>query len=39
MLCFYFYDAEFKAVIDIKKLELIEGSLPRRALELALDWA
>ena len=29
--------AEFKAVVDIKKLELIEGSLPRRAQELALD--
>lgn len=28
-----------KRVIDIKKLELIEGSLPRRAQELALDWA
>jgi hypothetical protein len=31
--------AEYKAVIDIKRLELIEGSLPRRALNLALDWA
>lgn len=31
--------AEFKAVIDIKKLELIERSLPCRAQELALDWA
>ena len=31
--------AEFKAIIDIKKLELIEGSLPRRAQELVLDWA
>lgn len=30
---------EFKAAIDIKKLELMEGNLPRRALELVLDWA
>lgn len=31
--------AEFNAVIDINKLQLIEGYLPRRALELVLDWA
>jgi len=31
--------AEFKAVIDINRLQLIEGRLPRRALELVLDWA
>ena len=31
--------AEFKATIDIEKLEIIEGNLPRRALELILDWA
>ncbi|MCI1016853.1 DUF4160 domain-containing protein [Herbaspirillum sp. C7C2] len=31
--------AEYKAVIDLKKLLLIEGELPRRALELVLDWA
>ncbi len=30
---------EFKASIDIKTLEVIEGKLPRRALELVLDWA
>ncbi len=30
---------EGKAVIDIQKLELIEGKLPRRALNLVLDWA
>ncbi|MEI6789821.1 MAG: DUF4160 domain-containing protein [Myxococcaceae bacterium] len=29
----------FKAVIDIKKLCLLEGKLPRRAEELVLDWA
>ena len=31
--------AEFKAVIDIKQLEVVEGRLPRRALGLVLDWA
>jgi hypothetical protein len=31
--------AEHKAIIDIRRLELIQGSLPRRALNLALDWA
>jgi len=30
--------AEYKAIIDIKNLKLIEGKLPRRALGLALDW-
>lgn len=29
---------EFKAVIDIKKMVLTEGKLPRRALNLVLDW-
>ncbi len=31
--------AEFKGTIDIGKLEMIEGDLPRRALLLILDWA
>lgn len=31
--------AEYKGSIDIKKLKLIEGDLPKRALELILDWA
>jgi len=31
--------AEQRAVIDIRTLEVIEGRLPRRALELVLDWA
>lgn len=31
--------AEYKGIIDISKLEMIEGDLPRRALELILDWA
>jgi hypothetical protein len=30
---------EHKAVIDIQRLEVIEGRLPRRALSLVLDWA
>ena len=30
---------EFKAVIAIQSLEVMEGKLPRRALELVLDWA
>ncbi len=30
---------EYKAVIDIKRLVLIDGDLPRRALNLVLDWA
>ena len=31
--------AEFQATIDIERLTVVEGSLPRRALELVLDWA
>ena len=31
--------AEFQATIDIEKLTVLEGHLPRRALELVLDWA
>lgn len=30
---------EFKAVIDINALSLLNGKLPRRALNLVLDWA
>jgi hypothetical protein len=30
---------EYRAVINIHTLEVIEGKLPRRALELVLDWA
>ncbi len=30
---------EFEAAIDIHALSVIRGSLPRRALQLALDWA
>ena len=28
-----------KASVDIKSLEILEGFLPRRALNLVLDWA
>jgi hypothetical protein len=29
----------FKGIIDIKLLQMIEGDLPRRALNLIIDWA
>lgn len=28
-----------KATVDIKELRILEGSLPRRAQQLVLDWA
>ena len=31
--------AEFEATIDIQSLTLSDGKLPRRALNLTLDWA
>ena len=31
--------AEYQATIDIEALSVLEGWLPRRALELVLDWA
>jgi Domain of unknown function (DUF4160) len=31
--------AEVEALIDIQTLDVIEGSLPRRALALVLEWA
>jgi hypothetical protein len=30
---------EFKAVVNIQELTIMEGSLPRRAQQLVLDWA
>lgn len=30
---------EFQAVVDIRKLVVMEGELPRRATALVLDWA
>lgn len=29
---------EFPAAVDIRALQVLEGRLPRRALQLALDW-
>lgn len=29
---------EHKAIVDIESLNVLDGSLPRRALELTLDW-
>lgn len=31
--------AEFEAQIDIRNLKVMEGSLPKRALALVLEWA
>jgi hypothetical protein len=36
---FHVQYAEYKATVDIRSLALSEGNLPRRALELVLDWA
>ena len=30
---------KFKGIVDIQQLKIIQGDLPRRALELILDWA
>lgn len=31
--------ADFKATVNIRNLSISEGSLPRRATQLVLDWA
>ena len=31
--------AEYEVVVDIRTLEVIDGSLPRRAMALMLEWA
>lgn len=31
--------AEYEVLIDIRTLEVIKGSMPRRALSLILEWA
>jgi hypothetical protein len=36
---FHVQYAEYKATISIQTFDVIEGHLPRRALELVLDWA
>ena len=30
---------EFKASVGIRSLQIAEGNLPRRAIQLVLDWA
>ena len=30
---------EYEAIVNIRTLEIIEGKLPRRAMNLVLDWA
>jgi hypothetical protein len=30
---------EYEAIIDIRELRVVRGSLPRRALGLVLEWA
>jgi hypothetical protein len=30
---------EFKASVDIRRLRICDGALPRRAAQLVLDWA
>jgi len=30
---------EFKAIVNIQELSITEGSLPRRAQQLVLEWA
>ncbi len=36
---FYCQYGDHEAIINIKTLEVIEGKLPRRAMNLVLDWA
>jgi len=31
--------AKYEAIIDIRTLEIIKGTMPRRALALVLEWA
>jgi hypothetical protein len=30
---------DFKATVDIRSLSISEGNMPRRAIQLVLDWA
>lgn len=36
---FHAYYAEFKATVDIRTCEMIEGNLPKKQTKLALAWA
>ena len=33
------YYAEYKAVVDIRSCELLEGNLPKKQAKLVLAWA
>ncbi len=35
---FHVQYGEYKAIIAIESMEVLKGHLPRRALELVLDW-
>jgi hypothetical protein len=30
---------EFEALVDIRSLDIMEGSLPRRAMAMVMEWA
>jgi len=36
---FHAYYNEFKAIVDIRKCEIIEGNLPRKQAKLVLAWS
>jgi hypothetical protein len=36
---FHVLYSEYEALVNIRTLEVIQGSLPRRALALVLEWA
>jgi hypothetical protein len=36
---FHALDAEHEVLIDIRTLDILEGTMPRRALALILEWA
>ncbi len=35
----FWREQEFEALIDIRTLEVIAGTLPKRALNLVVEWA
>ncbi|MCG5517629.1 DUF4160 domain-containing protein [Ectothiorhodospira sp. 9905] len=36
---FHVYYGEYKAIVDIRTCEIIEGNLPKKQTQLALAWA
>lgn len=36
---FHVYYGEYKATVDIRTCEIIEGNLPKKQTQLALAWA